>query len=97
MNILTNIIPVYPTAHRASYLALSKLSLRFLDGGTPSPTNQKLLSAASRLYTTLHLTGGKVGASTLWKKTIDETLTFGWTALLSIRTTFPNEGKMSVI
>lgn len=89
---LTRLIPHYPTLHRASHAALSALSLRFLSGTAPAPTSAPLLKAASQLYTVLHLTGGKVGAANLCKKSVDETLAFGWTAFLSIRSTFPHQG-----
>lgn len=29
-----------------------------------------------------------MGASNLWKKTVEETLTFGWTAFSSLRSSF---------
>ncbi|KAJ3575808.1 hypothetical protein NP233_g842 [Leucocoprinus birnbaumii] len=85
---LVNLIPLYPTLHKASYPALSGLALRFLDGQPHAPVSQDLLSAASRLYSVIHVTGGKVGASSLWRKTLEETLNFGTNAFWSLRTTF---------
>ncbi|KAF5387632.1 hypothetical protein D9615_000575 [Tricholomella constricta] len=88
---LTRLVPLYPTLHRASHSALSALSLRFLNGSAPQPTNNSLLEAASGLYSVLHYTGGKVGAANLWRKSVDETLAFAWTAFSALRTTFPFE------
>lgn len=89
---LTRLIILYPNAHRASCAAISAFSLRHLSGSAISPTNTKVLDAVSRLYSVLHLTGGKVGAVNLWRKSTEETLSFGWEALSSLRTTFPDEG-----
>ncbi|KAG5648889.1 hypothetical protein DXG03_000238 [Asterophora parasitica] len=89
---LARLVPLYPTLHRASHSALSALSLRFLNGNAPSPTSTSLLEAASGLYAVLHYTGGKIGAANLWRKSADETLSFGWAAFFALRTTFPSEG-----
>ncbi|KAG6854907.1 hypothetical protein C0991_012097 [Blastosporella zonata] len=88
---LTHLVPLYPTLYRASHTTLSTLALRFLNGSAPIPTSNSLLKAASKLYTVLHFTGGKVGAANLWRKSVDETLAFGWNAFLALRTTFPSE------
>lgn len=92
LDALRRIIPLYPNIHRASQTTLSILALRFLSGNGPSPSSQVLLQSASKLYAVLHITGGKVGAATLWRKSVDETLAYGWNALLSLRTTFPGDG-----
>ncbi|KAJ7904735.1 hypothetical protein B0H14DRAFT_3421490 [Mycena olivaceomarginata] len=42
----------------------------------------------------LHFTGGKVGAANLWRKSVDDTLAFGWTSFLSVRSTFLVEGRV---
>ena len=93
MAALTQFILLYPSLHKPWHAALSALSLRFLNGSAPTPTRQSLLYAASRLYATLHLTGGKVGAPNLWKKALDETLDFSWNAFFALRSTFPTEGQ----
>ncbi|KAF7798339.1 hypothetical protein EIP86_009560 [Pleurotus ostreatoroseus] len=64
------------------------MSLRFLNGSAPKPVPEPLLQSASNLYATLHHTGGKVGAANQWRKSVDDTLSFGWGALLKLRTTF---------
>lgn len=51
------------------------------------------MNAASDLYSILHLTGGKVGSVNLWRRSVDETLVFGWDAFRSLRTTFVSHGK----
>jgi len=93
METLAEIIIAYPTAHRASSASLSAFALRHLNASSMGPTNQEVLNAASRLYAVLPLTGGKVGATNLWRKSVDETLSFGWEALYSLRTTFPFGGR----
>ncbi|TFK43691.1 rRNA processing/ribosome biogenesis-domain-containing protein [Crucibulum laeve] len=93
---LTKLIPLYPTTNRSSHSALSALCLRFLNGSAPAPTDGRLLKAASSLYATLHLTGGKVGAANIWRKSLDETLSFAWGAFLSVRTTFPSEVRNAI-
>ncbi|KAK0498557.1 rRNA processing/ribosome biogenesis-domain-containing protein [Armillaria luteobubalina] len=94
LNTLAKIIPLYPNAHRSSHNVLSSLCLRYLNGSAPFPTSMTLLRSSSRLYAVLPATGGKVGASNLWKKTVEETLTFGWAAFSSLRTSF-SEGPVS--
>jgi len=66
--------------------------MRFLNGSSPTIIGDSVLESASRLYSVLHFTSGKVGASSLWRKSVDETLTFAWGAFLALRTTFPSQG-----
>ncbi|GLB33999.1 putative rRNA processing/ribosome biogenesis [Lyophyllum shimeji] len=94
---LTILVPLYPTLNRPSHAAISALSLRFLDGSAPNPTSSPLLEAASRLYAVLHFAGGKVGAANLWRKSVDETLAFGWNAFAALRTTFASEGPITAV
>ena len=89
---LAHLVPLYPTLHRAQLNALSSVALRYLNGSAPRPTSPALLEAASRLYAVLHHTGGKVGAATHWRKSVDETIAFAWGALHNLRTTFPVPG-----
>ncbi|KAF6762174.1 rRNA processing/ribosome biogenesis-domain-containing protein [Ephemerocybe angulata] len=93
LDTLARLIPIYPNAHRATFGHLSGLALSFLNGSYPRPTSTPLLEAAARLYSILHLTGGKVGAANLWRKALDDNLAFGWEALNSVRTTFPTESR----
>jgi len=90
---LARLVPLYPNLHRPSHAALSALPLQFLNGNAPNPTSKTLLEAASRLYATLHFTGGKVGAANLWRKALDETLGFVWSAFSALRSTFFTEGR----
>ncbi|KAF9012654.1 rRNA processing/ribosome biogenesis-domain-containing protein [Cyathus striatus] len=87
---LHRLVPVYPAAHRASHSALSKLALIHLSGDTSGTSQRSLVEACSALYCVLHFTGGKVGASGLWRNSFDETLDFGWNSFLALRTTFPS-------
>ncbi|KAF9006544.1 rRNA processing/ribosome biogenesis-domain-containing protein [Cyathus striatus] len=87
---LHRLVPVYPAAHRASHSALSKLALIHLNGNTSGTSQRSLVEACSALYCVLHFTGGKVGASGLWRNSFDETLNFGWSSFLALRTTFPS-------
>ncbi|KZT13037.1 uncharacterized protein LAESUDRAFT_754063 [Laetiporus sulphureus 93-53] len=94
---LTHLIPLYPTLHRSLHASLSSLALKHLNGSTPNPTPVALVEAASKLYSTLHVTGGKVGATSLWRKSLDETLSFAWGAFFNLRRTFPSAGNSQVI
>ncbi|KDR83920.1 hypothetical protein GALMADRAFT_54559 [Galerina marginata CBS 339.88] len=89
METLARMVTLYPTTHRPTSAALFAFCLRRLNGSVISPTNEGILEAASRLYAVLPLTGGKVGAVNLWRKSVDETLAFGWEAFHCLRTTFP--------
>ncbi|PFH51374.1 hypothetical protein AMATHDRAFT_3040 [Amanita thiersii Skay4041] len=92
---LSHIVSLYPSLHKTSYNALSSLSLRYLNGDPRCPTSTDLLDAASRLYATLHTTGGKIGGAALWRKSVEETISFGWNAFFALRTTFPVEARLS--
>ncbi|TFK28886.1 hypothetical protein FA15DRAFT_753263 [Coprinopsis marcescibilis] len=87
---IAQLIPIYPNAHRATFANLSSLALGFLNGCHPCPTDPRILRSASDLYSSLHLTGGKVGAAAIWRKSMDDTLAFGWNAYFALRTTFPS-------
>jgi hypothetical protein len=54
-----------------------------------------VVQATSRLYAVLSVTGGKVGAASLWRKSVDEILSIGWASFHALRTTFPNDGMIS--
>lgn len=92
MNTLAHLIFLYPTLHRTQHATLSSLCLIYLNGSSPQPIAIPLMEAASQLYSVLHHTGGKVGAATQWRKSMDDTIAFTWGALRGIRTTFPNPG-----
>jgi len=53
-----------------------------------------VVQATSRLYAVLSVTGGKVGAASLWRKSVDEILSIGCPSLHALRTTFPNDGMI---
>ena len=94
INSLAQIIPLFPTLHRGLHAPLSSFVLRQLNGSTPKATDASILEASSRLYAVLPVTGGKVGAATLWRKSVDETVLFLWNAFVTIRTTFPRDGDL---
>lgn len=88
LNALTELIPLYPSLHRALQQQISALTLKCLNGSTPRPTSSDLLEAASSLYSVLHLTGGKVGGTSYWRKSLEDTLAFAWDAFHRLRSTF---------
>ncbi|TFY69413.1 hypothetical protein EVJ58_g426 [Rhodofomes roseus] len=88
LNTLTHLVPLFPTLHRSLHLSLSSAALNYLNGSTPRPTPAPLTTAASQLYSILHVTGGKVGAANVWRKSLDDTLGFAWNALACMRKTF---------
>jgi hypothetical protein len=94
---LATLIPLYPTLNRPYHAALSTLALRFLNGSAPEPTEATLLHAASSLYATLHYTGGKVGSSNLWRKSVDETIGCAWIEYATLRSTFRTQGMLTQI
>lgn len=85
---LSHIVPLYPALHRSLSDSLSKFSLLYLNGAAPQPVPVQLVQSASQLFSVLHHTGGKVGAATQWRKSMDDTISFAWGSLLSLRTTF---------
>jgi len=97
METITCLVTIYPTTHRTCSSALTTLALGYLNGSPSGRTNQDLMNAASQLFAALPMIGGKVGACNFWRKSLDETLAFGWEAFLSLRTTFPTEGTPSTV
>jgi hypothetical protein len=88
MDLLARLIPHYPTLHRSLHTPIASYALRFLDGSTMSPASQLLLDAASNLYSTLQVIGGRVNAGAIWRKSLDEAVSFTLTAFYGLRTTF---------
>ncbi|KAJ8515231.1 hypothetical protein ONZ45_g7310 [Pleurotus djamor] len=84
---LTSLTTTYPSLSRPTHSAITTLSLKFL-GGSHTPLDQALVKAASRLFSSLHHTGGKVASSNLWRAAIEETLTFAWSSFPAIRSSF---------
>ncbi|EJD01578.1 uncharacterized protein FOMMEDRAFT_142163 [Fomitiporia mediterranea MF3/22] len=87
LNVLAVVVPLYPTLHRQLASTLSTMSLNFLNG-SPSSTPGALVLSAARLHACLHVTGGKVGGVTLWRKSVDETVAFCSSALEILRSTY---------
>ncbi|KAI0775967.1 rRNA processing/ribosome biogenesis-domain-containing protein [Trametes elegans] len=93
---LVHIVSLYPSLCRPLHAALSNVALRHLNGSAPNPSPGAMVEACSRLYSVLPLTGGKVGAAGLWRKSVDDTIAFAWGALLQLRTTYPQQAYVNV-
>ncbi|THV08346.1 hypothetical protein K435DRAFT_740384 [Dendrothele bispora CBS 962.96] len=91
LDTLAHLVPLYPNVHRASHSALTSLVTRILMESSSTYNSQCLVKPASKLYSILHCTGGKVGAANMWRKSVDDTLVAVWDAFHSLRTTFPDE------
>ena len=85
---LSQLVSLFPSSHKQLHTSLSALTLKHLNGSSPAPFSNKLVTAASKLYAVLPCTGGKVGASNLWRKSVDETLEFTQGALSWLRADF---------
>ena len=81
LDTLSQLVSLFPSSHKQLHASLSALTLKHLNGSSPAPSPGKLVIAASKLYAVLPCTGGKVGASNLWRKSVDETLEFTQSAL----------------
>lgn len=92
LDTLAHMVSLYPSLCRPLQTALSNVALSHLNGSAPNPTPVAMVEASSRLYSVLPLTGGKVGAAALWRKSLDDTVAFAWGAFLQLRTTYPNQG-----
>ena len=95
INALYVLVPLYPTLYKALHGRLSALCLRQFNCSAGQPMDGLVVQATSRLYSVLAVTGGKVGAANLWRKSVDEILSIGWLSLEAVRTTFPNDGLIS--
>lgn len=84
---ITRLVPIYPNIHRASHGGLSAITLKMLFDA-PSQSTKVLGDYAAELHAVLHLTGGRVGAATLWRKSMDERLADAWAAFGRLRTSF---------
>ncbi|RPD67014.1 hypothetical protein L226DRAFT_477086 [Lentinus tigrinus ALCF2SS1-7] len=93
---LTHIVTLYPSLCRPLHGSLSTLALCHLNGSSPTPTPSGHVEACSRLYAVLLLTGGKVNAPNLWRKSLDDTIAFTWGAFLQLRTTFADRGHGNI-
>ncbi|KAI0720268.1 rRNA processing/ribosome biogenesis-domain-containing protein [Cerioporus squamosus] len=89
---LTHVVTLYPSLCRPLHGSLSTVALRHLNGSSPTPAPSECVEACSRLYAVLPLTGGKVNAPNLWRKSLDDTVAFAWGAFLQLRTTSPDGG-----
>ena len=92
METLTELVLLFPSLHKQLHASLSTLALKYLNGSSPAPSSKRLVTTASKLYAVLPCTGGKVGASSLWRKSLDETLEFTQSALSWLKAEFQGVG-----
>ncbi|KAG8765579.1 hypothetical protein FRC12_007420, partial [Ceratobasidium sp. 428] len=87
----------HPTHHRAIQQNLYSFTLDHLQGSFPIPSSPPFLSnnsalslpsAAIRLHATLPFTGGKVGASVAWRKSVDSAIGTIWSLLVVLRRSY---------
>lgn len=91
---LSALVPFYATLHKTLHGRLSTLCLRQIGGSAGHPADGSLARAASRLYSVLPVTGGKVGSTTLWRKSVDEVVALTWASLHALRTTFRKDASL---
>lgn len=94
---LSALVPLYATLHKTLHGRLSSLCIRQINGSAGHPTDGSLARAASRLYSVLPVTGGKVGSTTLWRKSVDEVVALTWASFHALRTTFRKDGLASYL
>lgn len=92
---LSVLVPLYPTLYKALHGRLSAFCLRRFNCSAGQPMDRPVAQATSRLYAVLSVTGGKVGAASLWRKSVDEILSIGWASLHALRTSFSNDTNMA--
>jgi hypothetical protein len=87
LNILTRLVPLYPTLHRALNASLTALCMRLLEESASGKSYGSIAEAAANLYAVLPCTGGKAGAVLLWRSALEENMTFTMNAIGNLRTT----------
>jgi hypothetical protein len=95
METLTHLIPLYPTLIRTHHTQLAEISTAILFGTYIAPASGNLLKSASGLHAALHFTGGKAGAGSLWRKSMDNLLSLAFDSLHGLRTTVAR-GRASI-
>ncbi|KAG9317497.1 rRNA processing/ribosome biogenesis-domain-containing protein [Chiua virens] len=93
IRMLAQLIPLYPSLHKALGQRLSALCHQIFSGSVRA--TDTLVDATANLYSVLHFLGGKVGGTDLWRNCLDEALQMSWSAWLGLRTTFPTSAQMS--
>ncbi|KAF9247388.1 rRNA processing/ribosome biogenesis-domain-containing protein [Melanogaster broomeanus] len=86
---LGQLVPIYPSLHKALSQRLFALCNHIFSGSAPQVTDGPLVDATASLYSALHFLGGKVGGANLWRNSLDAVLLSSWTAWLALRTTYP--------
>ncbi|KAF9509877.1 hypothetical protein BS47DRAFT_1300928 [Hydnum rufescens UP504] len=75
MQSLCVLIHEHPTLHIALQGRLHSVTLAHLSGTFPSISDPSLVQAAADVHSVLHLTGGKVRAAAVWRKSVDSAVT----------------------
>ncbi|EJU06292.1 hypothetical protein DACRYDRAFT_44452, partial [Dacryopinax primogenitus] len=70
MRTLTRMLASYPNAHRSLQTQLNNICLANMRGVSLTPTPAALRQASAALFAMVCVTGGKVGAADIWKKTM---------------------------
>lgn len=92
LSTLNRLVQLYPTLHKPMQQSFASLSLKNLNGSVP-PVDKSIVETSSLLYCSLPLTGGKVGATGLWRKSVDETLSLSWDCLRILRPSRPRSAN----
>jgi hypothetical protein len=93
MELLACLIPVFPTLLRAQLPLLSGVTSTLLHQMHERPQSSKVTKAAADLNAVLHFTGGKAGASGIWRKALDDMITMAYDLLFALRTTVARAGQ----
>jgi len=88
LDTLIELVPIYPSLHRAQNNSLSAICLRIIDTSSLGACNKVIIAHGARLLSVLHFTGGKVGAASLWRKALEDMIGSTWTAFAALRTSF---------
>ncbi|KAH9965998.1 rRNA processing/ribosome biogenesis-domain-containing protein, partial [Russula dissimulans] len=84
LDALSVLVPLYSALYKAPHGRLSALCLRQSNCSARQPLDDSFARATSRLYSVLPATGGKAGAASLWRKSVDEILSIGWGSLSAV-------------
>ncbi|KAG8961176.1 hypothetical protein FRC03_005682, partial [Tulasnella sp. 419] len=87
---LSSLCQLYPSLMKAQQTHLYKVSLADLSGSQPARCLD-LVRASAILHAHIHYTGGKVGGSGLWRKSLDSALGTASECIRYLRSTFTRE------
>ena len=78
---LAHMVPLYPTLHRQLISQVAAVCLANLQGSFPVPLPRERVALSAQLLAALHLTDGKVGTGTAWRKLVDDAIGSVWECL----------------